>query len=249
MKEKILSALANLEKEHGVTILYACESGSRAWGFASQDSDYDVRFIYKKATNSYLSIHETKDTIEVMLEDGLLDLSGWDIKKTLKLFQKSNPPLLEWLRSPDVYIERYDFSKHLNELDYFNPENVIFHYIHMAEGQYKDYVNQKLVKFKKYFYTLRPLLCCKWILKKNEFPPMEFQKLLVLIEDKSILAIIDELLRRKMAGGEMDAEPRIELLDQYISELFMSIKNIREMRRIPPPETAKLDEIFRNVIT
>jgi predicted nucleotidyltransferase len=249
MKEKILKSLENIERQHEVTILYACESGSRAWGFASTDSDYDVRFVYVQKESQYLSLQREKDTIEVMLDGNLLDLSGWDLKKTLLLFQKSNPPLLEWLRSPDVYIERFDFSKRLLDLDYFNPTSVVYHYLHMAENQYKDYKDRDMIKLKKYFYTMRPLLCCKWILHNDAFPPMEFEKLLALVAERDVLVEIEALLDRKRSGQETDMKPRIPVLDNFIARLFESVRENQNISKHPLVETEKLNKIFRELLT
>ena len=112
MRQIILRELANLEKEHQVKILFACESGSRAWGFPSQDSDYDVRFIYLHPQDWYLSIEveRKRDVIELPISDDL-DITGWDLRKALQLFKKTNPPLLEWLGSPIIYAEPYTKGK------------------------------------------------------------------------------------------------------------------------------------------
>ncbi len=104
MENKIKIQLKKIEREHKVKILYAIESGSRVWGFASQDSDFDVRFIYVHHKDWYLSIESKRDVIEMPLE-GDLDINGWDLTKALGLFRKSNPPLYEWLQSPIVYLK------------------------------------------------------------------------------------------------------------------------------------------------
>ncbi len=130
MKNKILNKLKQIEQEKGVELLYACESGSRAWGFASPDSDYDIRFIYKHDLEYYLSLWEQTDVIEFMTEDDL-DGSGWDLRKTVKLLAKSNAPLLEWLYSPVVYFENEAFATQMRELakDCFSPIACLHHYL------------------------------------------------------------------------------------------------------------------------
>src|SRR5947209_3872560 len=115
MKDKIIAKLYEIEKEQSVKILYAVESGSRAWGFASKDSDYDIRFIYVHPIDWYISIEEKRDVIEYPVKD-LLDFSGWDIRKALQLYKKSNPPLYEWLVSPIVYLEHGNFAQQLRDL-------------------------------------------------------------------------------------------------------------------------------------
>jgi len=99
---QIKAELARIEEDENISILWACESGSRAWGFESQNSDYDVRFIYLQRTEEYLRASDLRDVIEKPISDDL-DISGWDLPKALRLFRKSNPPLLEWLQSPIVY--------------------------------------------------------------------------------------------------------------------------------------------------
>lgn len=130
MKAKILDKLKEIEKQKGVEILYACESGSRAWGFASPDSDYDVRFIYKHDLDYYLSLWEKPDVIEFMTEDDL-DGSGWDLRKAVKLLAKSNAPLLEWLYSPVVYFQDEAFVQQMQALatECFSPIASLHHYL------------------------------------------------------------------------------------------------------------------------
>jgi predicted nucleotidyltransferase len=85
-----------------VVVLLAVESGSRAWGFSSKDSDYDARFIYLRRPEAYLSIRAPRDVIERRIVDEV-DVNGWDLRKALGLLMKSNPPLLEWLQCPIIY--------------------------------------------------------------------------------------------------------------------------------------------------
>src|ERR1043166_5445755 len=152
--QQIDLALTDIEQTEAVRVLYAVESGSRAWGFESTDSDYDVRFLYVRPRDWYLSIDvETKrDTIEKPITDDL-DVSGWDLRKALKLFRKSNPPLLEWLQSPIVYLERFSTAVRLRELtkEYFSPKSCLHHYLHMAEGNFRQYLQTEIVRLKKYF--------------------------------------------------------------------------------------------------
>jgi len=178
--EHIQRKLPEIEREHNVRILYAIESGSRAWGFESTDSDYDVRFIYVHAKNWYLNILPKRDVIEYPIEN-VFDFSGWDLRKTFFLMNKSNPVLFEWLRSPIVYLKDDYFFQIIDELSkiYFSPISSIYHYLHMANGNFRQYLQTDIVKTKKYFYVIRPILACLWIEKFNESPPMEFEKLLI----------------------------------------------------------------------
>ncbi len=252
-KLKIIEILKNISQENNIKILYAIESGSRAWGFASLDSDYDIRFIYARPLEWYLSIEEGKrDTIEIPLIEDKYDINGWDLKKALKLFAKSNPPLFEWLNSPIVYIEDKEFIKELKDLrkEYFSPKSMIYHYLSMAKGNYNEYVlNRDEVKLKKYFYILRPLLACKWIELKNEYPPVEFVSLLDLIDDKQFLDEILKLLEKKLNSNELDKGKKIEIINKNIEEMLeyynLYANSLKEERKI---NIEKLDKVFRKYI-
>ena len=129
----VCKALANIESERKVRVLYACESGSRAWGFASRDSDYDVRFVYVHVRDWYVSVDDRRDVIELPLADDL-DISGWELRKALRLLKKSNPPLLEWLKSPIVYQSDPDFMAEFGELaaKFYSPRRCFAHYLHLS---------------------------------------------------------------------------------------------------------------------
>jgi predicted nucleotidyltransferase len=178
MKDRVLEELARIEREHHIRVLLAVESGSRAWGFASPDSDYDVRFIYVHRRDWYLSVFEQRDVIEEMLP-GDLDISGWDLRKSLRLFSKCNLALNEWFGSPLIYSEIAEFRAQLAALipTYFNPIAGIHHYRRMAEGSFDENFIEGQIRIKKLFYVLRPLLACRWIEKSLAQPPTEFSKL------------------------------------------------------------------------
>ncbi|HZO87930.1 MAG TPA: nucleotidyltransferase domain-containing protein [Chthonomonadaceae bacterium] len=161
MIERIQATLEAIEVERGVRILYAVESGSRAWGFASVDSDYDVRFLYMRPLKDYLRIDPPRDVIELPITEAL-DVNGWDVFKALKLFRSSNPPLLEWLFSPIIYREQGALAASLRALAraHASPRRMTYHYLSMARNNYKLYIaGRSEVNAKKYLYVLRPLLC------------------------------------------------------------------------------------------
>jgi len=108
-KENILQELNAIEKKHGVRILHAVESGSRAWGFASPDSDYDVRFVYVRPARDYIRLDEVKDVI-MWKDDGILDINGWDLRKAMIQFARGNATLFEWSNSPVVYKATDDWA-------------------------------------------------------------------------------------------------------------------------------------------
>ena len=230
MEQKIVEIvkekLSAIEREHQVNILYAVESGSRAWGFESLNSDYDVRFIYVHNKNWYLNILQKNDVIEYPIVNEF-DYAGWDLRKTMFLLNKSNPVLFEWLKSPIIYYKDNNFYSIMEQLtkEYFSPISSIYHYLHMADRNYRQYLLADEVKLKKYFYVLRPILACMWIENYKESPPMEFDKLLIQINDKILKNEITELLIRKKSGLEMGVEPKITMLNNFIENMLEHFGN------------------------
>ncbi|MDP7412449.1 MAG: nucleotidyltransferase domain-containing protein [SAR202 cluster bacterium] len=204
MEATINTWLADIEAEEDVTIVYACESGSRAWGFPSADSDYDVRFIYLHRIEWYLSISAGRDVIERPIS-GLLDVNGWDLKKALQLYRKSNPVLFEWLNSPIVYRDTHSVAEKLRDLssDYYSSTAGAYHYLQMAQGNAKDLVRGGGVRIKKYFYVLRPLLAVNWIKQGRGVVPTEFDALVDRIVTSSTLRFeIEKPVAAKRLGEE-----------------------------------------------
>jgi predicted nucleotidyltransferase len=246
----IISELERIEREENVRILYACESGSRAWGFASKDSDYDVRFIYIRPEDWYLSLLEKRDVIERPIS-GLLDINGWDLKKALNLFRKSNPPLLEWLQSPIVYKDTGAFAEHIRSLSSltFSPKSCMYHYLHMARGNYREYLQGEQVKIKKYFYVLRPILACEWIERTNTMPPIQFEQLVdrLVPEGSELRSCIAGLLERKRDGDEMDWEPKIDPVNHYLQQQIAYYEHLCSGMREAEGwgQDERLDRLFR----
>lgn len=251
MKDEIRKELLKLETQHDIKILYAVESGSRAWGFASTDSDWDVRYIYIHRLDWYLKIDDKKDNQEKILPNDI-DLAGWELKKALRLFRKSNPPMLEWLRSPIIYLQQFSTADRLRDLtkEYFNPTSCLHHYFHMAEGNYREYLQKDRVRVKKYFYVLRPILACDWIKQTNTMAPMEFDKLLnSQVFDQNVKIEINNLLKRKKAGEELNEEPKIQILNEFLeNKIQFYTEYIRTIGQISQPDTGKLDELFKHTI-
>lgn len=251
MKDTILNRVKEVEEKGKIKILYAVESGSRAWGFESMDSDYDVRFIYVHPLDWYLSIEDKKHSIEYAVSDKL-DMSGWDIKKALKLFKSSNPPLYEWLNSPIVYLERGSFVRRLRDLmpKFYSPASCLYHYLHMAEGNYREYLKGEKVRIKKYFYVLRPILACMWIEQYKTVPPMEFEKLLHAQKlDEKLVDEIEKLLKRKRAGDELGLERRIEIINKFLEEKIEYFQGyVKTLKSDKPKQEEFLDNIFRKSI-
>ena len=222
MKTEIIARLQNVEAEEGVKILYACESGSRAWGFPSADSDFDVRFLYLHPTDWYLSVdlERKRDVIERPINDQI-DLNGWDLRKALMLFRKSNPPLLEWLGSPIVYLEKYSIAPQMRQLaeTYYSSKACMYHYLHMARGNYREYLKGEQVWLKKYFYILRPLLAINWLEKERGVVPTEFKVMVnELVTSATLKQAIEQLTQAKEQGEELAYGPRIPAISDFIDK-------------------------------
>jgi len=249
MKDTIEQQLRDIEKEHHVEILYACESGSRAWGFASPDSDYDVRFIYVQPAHRYLSIREGRDFIELPVNQ-LLDINGWDIKKALQLFLKSNGPLYEWLQSPIVYKEEGGFARELSSLmpSYFSRRAGCHHYLSMARNAFENELQGERVKLKKYFYALRPALACRWIIERQAVPPMEFAILRTGVEGKDWQAAVDDLLARKQEADEKALTDAVPVLQDWLEQTLDHYKKKGDEIPALKNDTEELDRLFRKYI-
>ena len=226
--ELINSKLDALEAEHSVRVLYAVESGSRAWGFASPDSDYDVRFIYVRPRDEYLRLDHTDDVIEYEIND-IMDIVGWDIAKALKLFHKSNPSLLEWLGSPILYRTTIVFEG-LRPLlaEYYQRRHGLYHYRSMAKKNFvADFKNDQ-VRLKQYFYVIRPILACKWILNNDTPPPVLFSDLVANALEPELLPDMGDLLKRKSDTNESEKQVRIVLWDNWIQENLALLEGAAE---------------------
>ena len=220
VREDILQRIRNAEAEHGVRVLLAVESGSRAWGFASPNSDYDARFIYAHPKDWYVSVslEEQRDVIEYPIVDDI-DINGWDLRKALRLFWKSNPAFVEWIQSPIIYTEQGGFAEEARKLlpQVYSCERGIYHYRSMAKTNYRGYLKADLVPLKKYFYVVRALLSVRWLECYGTAAPIEFSKLLHLIEgERSLMADIDALLARKRAAPEMGLDKPVESIAVFI---------------------------------
>lgn len=249
MLEIIKAKIAELEEQRNIRVLYACESGSRAWGFPSPDSDYDVRFIYARPTDDYLSIHDIKDVEDLPVNE-VLDIGGWDIRKALKLFLKSNGPLYEWLQSPIIYKNDSSFSNELLSLmpNYFSLRSAGNHYLSMALNTVNNDLQGAEVKIKRYFYALRSSLACKWIVEKHEVPPMEFHKLRVLISDQNVQNSLDELMNLKLVSNEKTLIALVPDLDEWLNETLALCK--QQVALLPPnlQPAEELNKIFSRYV-
>jgi predicted nucleotidyltransferase len=248
---EVARRLDTIERDHDVRVLFACESGSRAWGFPSQDSDYDVRFVYAHSLDWYLSIAERRDVIETPIE-GLWDINGWDLRKALGLLAKSNPPLLEWLHSPIVYRRDEGFTARLLELadHYYSPRSCRLHYLSMANANHRQYLVGDVVWRKKYFYILRPLFACRWIERALGPVPTEFDALLRAVDlPTDVIEVTERLLAEKRAGTEKGQGPAEPVLNAFIVKERAHQESLGgDWAQEPPKDHAPLDAFFREVV-
>ena len=228
----IQERLSQIEQRFDVDIILAVESGSRAWGFASPDSDWDVRFLYVHRKEWYFKVHPGRDVIETGIEQhplGELDINGWELRKSLQLLHKSNPALMEWLQSPLIYRRDQDvMNQYQTHADiFFKPQACFQHYVSMAITNYRQYLQRDSVRLKKYLYVLRPLFACQWIERYGSMPPIEFHKLIdELLPSGELRQEIDLLLAKKIAGGESEESAPITRLNQFIEAEIERVKLI-----------------------
>lgn len=249
METLIREQLKEIERRENCRILLAVESGSRAWGFASPDSDYDVRFIYVRPKDSYLRLNRVRDVIEVPINDDL-DINGWDVDKALRLLHKSNPTVFEWFSSPIVY-QSSDFAERFKPVmrRYFSSKSGLWHYLHMAEGNYREFLKGDMVKAKKYFYVLRPVLACLWILEKSTPPPMLFSELVDSQLEDGLKDTVQGLLDIKMNAPEVKMILRNEALNEYLERSMIEVKD--RIERLPKEQASdwdELNELFLSVL-
>lgn len=244
--------LEDIEHRYNVKVLLAVESGSRAWGFESNNSDWDVRFIYVHKPEWYFKIEEQRDVIEYMYEDDV-DLAGWELRKALSLLRRSNPSLLEWLHSPKIYYVDPEFSKRILEVekDYFNPVKSMYHYNRIYNKHNEHYLQQEGYHIKRFLYYLRSVLACQWIEANKSIPPVRFKELYkAMVTDANIKAKIEALIEIKKEGKECDMLSVDNELVEYAQKLAdyynKSIGSFRpEQNKI---SAEKLDSILFDMV-
>lgn len=252
MREQVMAHLRAIEAQHQVTILFACESGSRGWGFASPDSDYDVRFIYVNRLPWYLTVAPGRDVIELPIS-GDLDINGWDLRKALGLMRESNPTLLEWLRSPIVYREEMETMGRFRALaeQVFSNAKGWHHYASMAKKNFREHLQADEVRYKKYLYVLRPLLAARWIRSLPGVPPMRFAELaqhtLHATADAARIAEINALLAVKMRAGEAATTPRWPGIHAFI-EAELARNAAEPVQAVPSAGHAPLDAMLFDTV-
>lgn len=243
MDKKINQYLTEIEKTKDVEILLACETGSRAWGFPSPDSDFDIRIIYKHKKDWYLSLNEQKDSLDLMFENNEIDITGWDLRKSLKLLQKSNAPLLERIQSPIIYKKNNDFLEEIKIVaqNQYSRIATMHHYLSMAKKFIEELKGNEEYKLKKFFYTLRSATACKWILEKDQIPPIEFIKMVDKLNiDSKLTKRINELIKLKATKNESYFHKGEYELLSFIENC---IDDAEKNRLKLPPSKGTIDEL------
>ncbi|MDO4796634.1 MAG: nucleotidyltransferase domain-containing protein [Coriobacteriales bacterium] len=245
----ILSTLEEVERAQDVRVLYAVESGSRAWGFASPDSDYDVRFIYVRNERDYLTLKpRRKDTIEWVVDE-TLDVCGWDLSKTLQLAHKGNLFLFEWANSPVLYLTTKEWRGIWEVVrPYFSPKAAMHSYLGIAHNTNEEFLQGDRVRYKKYLYALRPLLACKHIAQQGTIPPVDFGELVASAADELLLPAIDELLAAKVTMSEKDEGPRIPDIDAFIASALKTYRQVANDLEAQSHSWEPLENVFLNTL-
>jgi predicted nucleotidyltransferase len=252
----IQQKLRDIGKNNNVRILFAVESGSRAWGFPSINSDYDVRFVYARSKDEYLSVKQYRDVIETDITDepslgAPLDLNGWDIRKALQLAIKSNATLIEWLQSPIRYYADVNVMNDVLKLtqEISNLEIIKDHYYAIARNAWEQIEKDTEVKVKLYCYALRPALALQWISQCNDMPPMDMKSLCAgLIKNADFSQEISDLIVRKSTAQESDLISHYPLIDCFIKSILEQQKDRFKEKTVHEENILKADIFFRKII-
>ena len=236
-----------IEEKRKINISYACESGSRAWGFASPDSDYDVRFLYTHSLDWYLTVSEKRDTINIM--DGDFDAVGWELRKSLQLLKKSNVPALEHLFSPIIYHGKDTVVSELRTIaeDCFSPIASMYHYLSMSR-KYKEKLTDSTIKLKSLFYALRTCMAGKWILEYNSMTPVVFSEMLFLVSN-DMADEIKNLMFIKAENDESYYHPSNEKVISFISDTINNNDKYAKSLASGKPDTDRINTFLFNEIT
>jgi uncharacterized protein len=221
--------------EHHVFLPLAIESGSRAWGFASPDSDYDCRFVFVRRVAAHLTPWTARDVIELPLE-GDLDANGWDLGKALRLLLKGNAVIVEWLRSPVIYRGEAWFRDSFLEFARHAADRhaIARHYLHLGENQRRIYFGDGTsVVQKKVFYALRPAATLRWLrLRPTEaIAPMHFPTLMAECDPPAELREeVSDLMARKAATRELGTAPLSPVVARFIDSEFELARGVFDRR-------------------
>ncbi len=253
IRTEILRRLAACEHEHGIRILMAVESGSRAWGMASANSDFDVRFVYVHSVETYSSpwVENRRDAIASPTVDQI-DCNGWDLRKACRMLDASNPWIVEWLQSQLVYRQYPPFVARALALlpKVYSPSGAAMQYRRMAASMRCQHLIGESVSRSQYLYTLRPLLAARWIEQNMAPPPAAFESLLQAAElHPTLLVEIQALLRVERCAGESGLAEPIGAIDRFIgSELQRELRMAKAQPESSPPIREQLDWLFQQTL-
>jgi len=252
MHEIIVDKLNEIEKDLDIRILLACETGSRAWGFESPDSDYDIRIIYCHAPDWYLTIGERADSITEMFDNNLLDVTGWELRKSLRLLTKSNMTVFERLDSSIIYKEDPVFKSRILEIspDFYNPISSMYHYLGIAKSALADVTESEPYKLKRLFYGLRAGACCQWIYEHNiGAPPISYDKVLANIKLTDLeRESLKELRQLKAEQSEKYMHSGEALLLELIAKQIDSAEKKVDSLNASNSDSSRLDELLRRTV-
>ena len=254
MKDKIQNILQQIEQDNNIKIIFAIENGSRSWGMASKDSDFDVRFVFKRALNEYITLNPAKNVINFAFDEklnpcdaqgSLIDMSGFDIYKYLKLLLASNPTKIEWLNSPIVYYGDNNLPLREYMKENFNQERLFKHYFSLFRHNYWEFIQQaKAITYKKYLYSMRGLLNAKYVYEFDKIPPLDLRQTVKELENiipPEVYKKIQEVIEIKSQGLERDVILRISEFDAYFNiELQKEFSNFNPRK----PDV----EVFNNYL-
>jgi len=261
IEQKIKEICEDLEKDENIKILFAIESGSRAWRFQSANSDYDVRFVFVRPLNEYIKLNKHEEVISVNYDEqfkicppekALIDIVGFDIFKFLNLLSKSNPTAIEWLMSDIIYYGEPNKVFQKFALNNFNEISLYSHYLSLARNNFRPIKTKKNVTYKKYLYVLRGLINAQWILYKKSIPPIIFENTIREIENlipKEIVSKIYEIISIKIKGNneketiENDAD-----LDNFIENFLNELYNKKPLVSKKKINLEELNKELRNIL-
>ena len=248
IRADVLVKLDELAHEHKVTIISAIESGSRAWGFPSPDSDYDVRFIYAHTPEWYIQLYPERDVIELPV-NAVLDIGGWDVRKAMTLANQGNSVIQEWMMSPLVYTQNTALALALRErvASTFNTRATFHHYRAMANPMITA-LDEPTIKLKRFFYISRATLSALWVMQKHTMPTIVFPDLLpALTDNEAVLEAFQQLIHDKATKTEAERGIINPLCLAFIRDAYQKIMAIN-IETLPPRHCALSNEDLRKYL-
>ena len=222
MKDKIMTLLHDLERQHNIRILMAVNYGSRCFGYSSSESDWDVRFIYVHQPEWYFSIAKTEDVIEMMIAEDHLDIEGYDLKKALNLLARTNPIESDWLHANDYYILDKDFLHNMLafESQCYNRHHAMYHFYSISVKHNQRYLDKE-VTLKRFIYYMRGLLSCRWVEQNGSHPPVNVDELIdaTITDNESVKAKAHRMLELKRTGKSHDMAIVDDELANYVFDM------------------------------